>query len=625
MQLLQLRRQIPPLYVLLAVNSAALAFTHQDVAPIGMTLVLPALLIASCLYRIVAWTLPLHPRYQVPAAARARMRQMTRLSVAMSLAFIVWSLALDRYGGPYEQGHVATFVSVTVLGCIFCLGYLPRAAIAVCAIVVGSFLGYCLWRGSDVLIAIAVNIALVAIVILKVLQDSFQAFLQLHASKRELTAERQQAQRLSEENARLAHTDPLTGLPNRRYFFGELDAALARADDATRFCVGVIDLDGFKAVNDTYGHATGDRLLQAIAERLRTSCSADVVVARLGGDEFGILLHADAETATRFGQRLCDAIRQPVTLTSTTVTLGCSAGLAAFPEAGADANSLFDRSDFALYRAKLHQRGACVLFSAELEQLIRSERALDAALQAADLDRELSVVFQPIFATDTLQIVAVETLARWTSPRIGPVHPELLIAASERLGIARSITLALFDRALAGAQSLPNAVRVSFNLSAVDLADEGTITAVMDRLVRSGVDPRRLVFEITESSFIADLSHARRSLEILRSTGAGLALDDFGTGYSSLGTLHQLPFDILKIDRSFASRLDDVAGRRLIGAIRSLGASLSLECVIEGIETETQLMEATLAGFRFAQGYLLGRPVPVSEVRAILSAGAEAA
>jgi diguanylate cyclase (GGDEF)-like protein len=613
-QFLQLRRQIPALYFLLSVNSAALAFTHRNMAPILLVFTIPAMLICVSIARLLRWVMPVGDARLDVEYANATMRRTEFFAGIIAVAYVSWALALDQFGGPYEHGHVAIFIAVTVMGCILCLGYLPRAALIVCVIVTGTFLSYCVWRGSETLLAVGINIALVTFVILKVMRDSFDGFVRLEDSQRALRTERIQANRLSEENARLAHSDPLTSLPNRRYFFARLDAMLARAQAIEGFCVGVIDLDRFKPINDSYGHAQGDRLLQVIGERLMALCTPELIVARLGGDEFGLIIEGSVEIAERIGQRLCDEIQRPVLLGETLVSVGCSGGLAAFPTAGRTAQTLFDCADFALYHAKKHKRGACVRFSDDLEKLIRSEMALDAALQAADLDNELSLVFQPIFSTATREVVAVEALARWTSPRLGLVPPEELIATAERLGLARTITLALFSKVLTAFARLPGSIRLSFNLSASDICDPGTVAALIARMARSGIDPGRLIYEITETSLVRDIDNAQIALKSLRESGAAIALDDFGTGYSSLSSLHQLPIDIVKIDRSFAARLDDPVGRRLIGAIRGLASSLSLDCVFEGIETEMQLVEVTLAKFHHVQGYFLARPASLDAV-----------
>ncbi|EIZ79957.1 diguanylate cyclase/phosphodiesterase [Novosphingobium sp. Rr 2-17] len=613
-QYLRLREQIPPMYGMLSINAAVLAFTHRALAPTSLVAFFPALIIVVCLIRMWAWMRPLSVRDFDPDFALARMRKSTVFAIVLALAFVAWAIALDRFGGADEHAHVAIFVAVTVLGCVFCLSFLPNAAMAVCVLVLGVYVTYTLWLGTEVVIAIAFNIALVAGVILKTLRASYHSFVELEDSQRDLHAERRQAQALGEENARLAQTDALTGMPNRRFFFATLEALLERTDTRDKFTVGLIDLDLFKPINDTYGHAQGDRLLQVIAARMMAECRTDTIVARLGGDEFGLIVMAGPDQAEAIALSLCKSIREPARIGEVSVSVGCSAGLAVYPDTATSADLLFDRADFALYHAKNHKRGQCVQFSQELELLIRSEQALDSALQGADLSRELSLAFQPIVATDDLEPIAVECLARWSSPHLGHVAPELLVASAERIGRSREVTLALFDMAHDALAQLPAPLRISFNLSGIDLCNTGTVDALLDRITSSRCDPRRLVVEITESSLMMELDRAGSALERLRQAGVQIALDDFGTGYSSLSSLHQLPLDIVKIDRSFATRLDEAAGRRLITAIRHLARSLSLECVIEGIETESQLVSARLAGFSLAQGYFIARPMSLDAI-----------
>ena len=613
-QYLRLRAQIPPLYGLLTVNAAILAFTHRHLAPTLLALIIPAILIAGCTVRMLVWLRPIRAEDKDPAIVSRKLRRTTVLSLVFALAFVSWALALDQYGGPYEHGHIAIFVAVTLLGCVYCLSFLPQAAVLICGSVVSIFLAYSLMTGSEVFIAIAINLALVAGVILKTLHDSFAAFVELEMSQRALFTERRQAQALGAENAHLAQTDALTGLPNRRFFFSMLEDLMARARPGEEFCVGLIDLDRFKPVNDTYGHAMGDRLLELLGQRMLEASPPEAVVARLGGDEFGVIVQGDMANAENLTRAITAEICRPARLGDVIVSVGCSSGIASFPHTATSANVLFDRADFALYHAKNQRRGQCVRFSAELEALIRSEQAFDSALQAADIASEISLAFQPIVSTCDLDLIGYESLARWNAPGLGAVPPEQLIATAERLGLGHEVTLALFDKVLDALAQLPARLRLSFNLSGQDLCHPPTISGLLDRITASGCNPARLLFEITETSLIADLDNAREALATLRGTGAKIALDDFGTGYSSLSSLHQLPLDMVKIDRSFASRLDEAAGRRLVTAIRNLARSLSLECVIEGIETENQLISARLAGFPLAQGYFIARPATLDEV-----------
>lgn len=556
------------------------------------------------------------------------MRRTTWLGIVMTLGFLAWALVLDQYGTPEQKGHVVVFIAATVLACIFCLTHLPRAAAAIGVITIGAFTVYCIVRGPEERIAMALSIGLVTALILFVIRDSFASFVHLEESRSALIAGQRRAERLEAESARLARTDALTDLPNRRRFFEDVEQRLADAGMGagageggnSRFSIGLIDLDGFKPINDTHGHAQGDRLLQTIGQRLLAACEGKGTVTRLGGDEFGIIVPGGIEEGQALVQELCLATQEPVALGETLVSVGASGGVAAFPVSGQSANDLFDRADFALYHAKRHARGNCLQFSEEFEKLIRADHLIESALQSADLSAEVTLAFQPIYDIDLMIPVAVEALARWSSPAAGAVGPETLVSCAERLGILRPLTLHLFDLALASATSLPEHLRISFNLSAGDLANARTVDGILERIETGSIDAHRLVFEITETSLIVNFEAAVRELQRLRDCGARIALDDFGTGFSTFNSLQQLPLDILKIDKSFADRVEDTSCRRVLNGICSLAASMSLDCVIEGVETEAKLEAIRALGFRFVQGYHLGAPVPLAEMRRLLTA-----
>jgi diguanylate cyclase (GGDEF)-like protein len=615
--LLHFRRQVPWMYALLVINAVALAYTHTNLAPRWMTHAIPAMLILLIASRLFRWLLPPTPDMLTEDGARRIIRQTTWLGSFLAVAIVTWALCLGRYGGPYEQGHVVVFIGTTVLSCLFCLSHLPGAATSVGFLVSVPLVAFCLTSGNPVFVPVGINVGLVTAVFLIIVKDANKVFRGLVTSRNDLIVERQQAQRLSDENQQLAHTDALTGLPNRRYFFAALEAMLTARQErdgsgaCPPFCVGVLDLDRFKAINDTYGHVYGDRLLDAIGHRLSLRAGGPVTIARLGGDEFGVLFDGPPEQAEPAIAALCTAIHAPVAIDGLEVTLGCSAGIAVYPEAGTTAHALFDRSDYALYHVKANHRGGCAVFSPEQEALIRVEQRVEAALQVACLERELEVHYQPIFDTRTMAISSVEALARWKSSVLGEIPPATFIAAAERMGIINKVTLILFERALEGLAALPDPIALSFNLSAQDIMSPSTMREIVRMIVATNIEPRRIVFEVTETSLVTDMATAREALQRLRSFGIRTALDDFGTGYSSLCSLHELPLDILKVDRTFVNSMATGSGRSMVSAIRNLAQSLSLDCTMEGIETESQLIEISLAGYRYAQGFLLGRPMPI--------------
>jgi diguanylate cyclase (GGDEF)-like protein len=612
----ELKRQIPLLYALLIINASAVSYTHFRYAPSWLTVDVAGFLIAVAVWRIFVWAFFATPPANVgPERARASLHASTVCSVPISLAFLSWALALDQYGGPFEHAHIAVFVAITVIGCTFCLVHLPQAALLVNITVTLPFLAYYLYRGNPVFVAMALNIALVTTVMIRVLFNSFASFTKLITSQVSIAAQQVEAQRLGEDNARLALTDALTGLPNRRFFFSHLESVLAAcAASGNRFAVGVLDLDRFKPINDAYGHAVGDRLLVAVGTRLSGLASPDIVFARLGGDEFGVIVTGGIDRVGALGEQICHLLSQPFEIDDHRVSLGSSLGLAVFPDAGTSVNELFDRSDYALYNVKSTRRGGYALFSANHETRIRSERALETALQIADLDKELHVEFQPILCTDTMAVLGVEALGRWTSPMLGAVEPARFITTAERVGLMHPITVKMFRLALESLRAIPPSLGLSFNLSAHDIVSPDTISLLLRAIKEVGVDPARVTFELTETALMRDFDAAVAGIDRLRELGITIALDDFGMGYSSLSYLNRLPLDKVKVDRSFIADMDEDSGSKIISAILGLCETLELECIVEGVETQRQLRQVRDLGCHMAQGYLFARPMSLSKL-----------
>ncbi|MFP5078070.1 putative bifunctional diguanylate cyclase/phosphodiesterase [Rhizobium sp. YIM 134829] len=613
-QLIELQRQVPLLYLLLTVNAVAVAYTHRGVAPWSLTVAVPCVLVGICVLRTLVWLLRRHQKTD-PSEAVTKLRRTVRLGGIIAVAYITWSLLLNEYGGPYEQGHVAIFIAITVIGCIFCLMHLPQAAVTITLLVTIPYVVYYIHLGNTVFYAVALNILLVTVVMLQVLLNSFYGFTRLIQSQGALAQKQAETERLAEENARLAHTDMLTGLPNRRYFFNRLDQMIeTSAASGEVFTVGTIDLDRFKPVNDTYGHLVGDRLLDQVGLRLGSFASSEIVVTRLGGDEFGFLIARPGPEAQRMSQEICDRLSEPYQVGAITLSIGCSCGLASYPEAGDTAHMLFDRSDYALYSSKTARMGKATLYSVDHENKIRSGQAIETALRAADFDAEFSVVFQPIVAGRSNMVFAVEALARWDHPELGRVAPDQFIPVAERTGLVHPLTLALFRKALREMEKLPPGIKLSFNLSANDVTSTSTILSLVNAIGEGRIDARRIIFELTETAVIRNFETAVESINLLRRLGSQVALDDFGTGQSSLGYLHRLPIDEVKIDRSFVAGLENLSGRKIVASIQGLCRTLDIECIIEGVENGEQLRVLSALGCEAYQGYFFSRPLPMDEL-----------
>ena len=434
------------------------------------------------------------------------------------------------------------------------------------------------------------------------------------------------ADRHRDEARTLANFDALTSLPNRRNFFTTLDNLLATGQ---RFDLGLIDLDGFKPINDIYGHAAGDAVLIEAGKRLAAICAGRGVVARLGGDEFVLILHEDAceqisePELKALGERFCDALSEPFHLGIATLTLSGSVGLVRHVPGGLtdklNGSQILERADYALYYAKENRRGAAVVFDRQHESDMHKFGRVTHALRSSQLDNEMCLAFQPQYDLIGKRTVAFEALARWNSPLLGQVPPDVFIRAAEHSGLINEITLALLKKALAAAASWPKDMRLAFNLSARDLHSPRTIARICNAVRASGIAPQRIEFEITETAMLNDFDQALASLAELKAMGARIALDDFGAGYSSFSYIHRLPVDVIKIDQSFvAELLKNGQARKLVKTMIDLCSNLNLDHVVEGVETEEQLRQLLEVQARYVQGYLFARPMMADEVLSYL-------
>lgn len=618
-QATSLHRQVPLLYGLLLINSLAVAISHRGTAPFTLTVIVPAVLFTMAFVRMVMWYRAGRRDVPTPEQAKRQLRLLMFFSTLISVAYTAWSLALVPYGGPYEQAHVGLYMSTTVIGCIFCLIALPQAALLVALSVLPAFIIFCFTKQSLTFATIGINVALVLAVLLRVLFNSFDYFSQQVKSRVLLDSQHQELLRLNEENRKLAMTDSLTGLPNRRQFYDDLDDCAMHMPPMP-FAVGVLDLDRFKPINDTYGHQVGDRLLEAIGKRLRATAGPSMQVYRLGGDEFGLIDTQNEDFPNRC-KRLLQQVRAPLRIGEIVLSVGGSLGIAQFPEAGTKAADLFDRADYALYNAKRLRSGDVCLFTPSLETAVRADRAIEAALQASSFEEELSILLQPIVRLISGQLSAVEVLARWSSPMVGEISANEFIAIAERSTAIHSITRTVFRKGLKAARQLPEHVSVSFNISACDLTSACTLAFIRHEITNSGIAPQRIWIEVTETAVMRNAEAAAEALQAFRDLGVRIALDDFGTGYSSLGYVQRLPLDKVKIDRSFVRALDGAGGGTITSAVITLCHTLGLCCVAEGVETEIQRQTLAEAGCEFGQGFLFSKPVSLEDLLALCAPG----
>ena len=414
-------------------------------------------------------------------------------------------------------------------------------------------------------------------------------------------------------------TDGLTGLSDRQWFREGLTAQLAAAEREGQVAVLLIDLDRFKAINDSHGHPIGDALLQMVAQRLRFVVRDGDLVSRLGGDEFAVMMPG-VGAPEEMGLRLVDLLSRPYLIEGHVAVIGASIGIAVGPRDGADTASLVRAADLALYQAKEDGRQSVRLFKQEMDIRARARHALLDDLRRALALQQFEVHYQPQTNLGSRQLVGFEALVRWRHPELGLIPPDRFIPLAEEVGLIVGIGEWVLRKACLDAMSWPGQLTVAVNVSAKQLEDPNRLPRVVEAaLAASGLPAMRLEVEITESALVRYEQQALQVLHTLRAKGVRVSMDDFGTGYSSLSQLRSFPFDKLKIDRSFVRDLassDEAVA--VIRAIAALGASLGMTTTAEGVETDAQETMVRNDGCTDMQGYLVSRPVPAEDVSELI-------
>ncbi|MBL0087720.1 MAG: EAL domain-containing protein [Ideonella sp.] len=434
----------------------------------------------------------------------------------------------------------------------------------------------------------------------------------------DVTEQRQAQERINF----LARHDLLTGLPNRGVLREEIERALVGNRRGEPMALLCLDLDRFKPVNDTYGHAAGDALLKQVAQRLRECVREADVVARVGGDEFAVVQRGGVQPAgsSSLAQRIIEVLCRPFELEGHVVHIGTSVGIALAPHDGEDPETLQRNADLALYRAKSDGRGTLSYFEPEMNDRIEARRGLENELRSAINERQFALAYQPRFDLRSGQVVGVEALLRWQHPKRGVVQPGDFISLAEETGLILPMGRWVLEQACRDALSWPGHVTLSVNVSVVQFLHGAVLPDVMHALAATGLPARRLELEITESTMIKDTPTVLAALHALRDKGVRIALDDFGTGFSSLSHLRSYPFDHLKIDRSFvrdAPERPDLCA--IIRGVAVLAEGMNMQTTIEGVETAEQLRAVRPLGCGAVQGFLLGRPMPAAALAGVIA------
>jgi diguanylate cyclase (GGDEF)-like protein len=440
----------------------------------------------------------------------------------------------------------------------------------------------------------------------------------------EQTAERARAEALV---THMAHHDALTMLPNRVRFRENLKKELVRARREEPLAVLCLDLDDFKAVNDTLGHPVGDTLLKSVAERLRDCVRDTDTVARLGGDEFAIVQIGGAQpvATTVLAQLVIETIGAPYEIDGHCVVIGTSAGIALAPNDGSDPDELLKNADMALYRAKAEGRGTYRFFEAKMDADMQARRLLEMDLRGALARNEFELFYQPLVDPHTAALNGFEALLRWRHPERGLVSPAEFIPLAEEIGLISPIGAWVLKQACCEAAGWPGHLSVAVNLSPVQFRGRALVLDVVAALGASGLAASRLELEITEAVMLQDTETTLATLAQLKALGARISMDDFGTGYSSLSYLRKFPFDKIKIDQAFVRGLSNrPESLAIVRAVAGLGSTLGIATTAEGVETIEQLRAVRAEGCTQVQGFLLGKPQPASAIPGLLGAFAKA-
>jgi diguanylate cyclase (GGDEF)-like protein len=434
-----------------------------------------------------------------------------------------------------------------------------------------------------------------------------QAREKMHAARVELMARH-------EEIEHLAHHDALTGLPNRTVLAIRLSETFDRARaEGTSFAVLTLDLDHFKEANDVFGHAVGDRLLCAIAQRLQTAAQG-VFIARIGGDEFTLVLEMRDQpgSAGALADRLLDSMTQDFAISGQKIPIGLSIGAAIYPKDASDPATLQANADAALYRAKADGRHLVCFFHPEMDRRLRERYSLQHDLRSAVAHGELRLHYQPQATIDGA-VFGFEALVRWQHPKHGIVPPGTFITLAEQNGSIVEIGEWTLRQACREAASWDRPLQIAVNLSPVQFRYGDLPNLVHAVLLETGLSPARLELEITEGVLINDSSRALSILRRLKTLGIKIAMDDFGTGYASLSSLQSFPFDKIKIDRTFITGVDaNLQSGAIVRAVLGLSSALHLPVIAEGVETKSELEFLRREGCHEIQGYLIGRPQPIA-------------
>lgn len=619
-QFVSFSRHMPLLYGILLCNALAISIEFFQPGKLFKTLLVPTAICSIALGRAVWWWRQTGVTIHSDAEIARYIRRTGMLAVTMTLAFEAWCMWVYDDGDAYARGHLTFFLGLTQVSTVFCLMTLRAAAMRVAAASTLSFAAFFAWTDEGRMAVEAVVLCFVGAGMMVVTHRYNLSFAELIRSQGTLRKRQAETEKLSEENRRIAFTDPLSGLPNRRELLALLDRLESKADSGRdTLAVMFIDLDGFKSINDEHGHQAGDALIRSLSLRLGELCPVHATLARVGGDEFAVVIDTDdsAEAeALALGTAMLEEIGLPVLIERHVLQVGGSIGVAANVDANCRPHELLRRADTAMYHVKTNGKGQVTIYNADFDEGRLRRLAIEAQIATGLSQSEFDVFYQPIVDAGSGRIVSVEALVRWPRRPGGPLPPDEFIDIAEATGQIHPLGLFVLERACRDIGPLGN-LKLSVNVSPAQFRDPAFERQVAHVLEQTRFPPQRLQFEITEGYLLAHPERAVRAVEAFKATGMSVALDDFGTGFTSIHYLRSYGFSHIKIDKSLLTGLRPGSKATLLvtGAI-TLACGLDMRVIAEGVETQTQAEVLRVAGCHELQGYLFGRPMPLGKLLA---------
>lgn len=610
---------MPLLYAILVCNAVAITVSFFDTGRIIKTAITPAVICGIAIWRAIWWWRQDDPEGLTDAQIVSTLKRTCTLAVIMTLAFEAWCIWVFQDGNAYTRANLTFFLGLTEVTTVFCLMTLRAAAMRVALVSTLSFVFYFSWADDARMLSQSVVLCIVAVGMVAVTHRYNLSFSALIRSQRNLRIRQHETEKLSEENRRIAFSDPLSGLPNRRELLTRLDRLEGQADlERDTLALIFIDLDGFKAVNDEHGHQAGDALIRSICLRLNQHCPPEARLARIGGDEFAVVVDAPGAEgkAIRLAATLLEEIGLPVLVERHVLQVGASIGIASNTDAAATPRELLRRADTAMYHAKTQGKGQVAIYNAAFDEGRLQRLAVETQIGRGLSCGEFEVYYQPEVNAKTGEIVAVEALLRWPRRVEGPLSPDEFIDIAESTGQIHPLGMFVLERACRDIAPIPN-LRLSVNVSPAQFRDSAFERHVAHVLEQTKFPPDRLQFEITEGYLLANPERVVRAVETFKSRGMEIALDDFGTGFTSIHYLRSYGFSHIKIDKSLLVGLSpgSKAAMLVSGAIM-LACGLDMRVIAEGVETEEQAELLRQVGCHKLQGFLFGKPMPLDEFHA---------